>query len=94
MRTSYRRTFLAGLILTAALGAGCNMMAAPYFLLMGMDSKHEAKCKLASEDKDKEVRVVILASCSQFEMRPEFLRIDRELSQLSLQVEGRSDDQR
>jgi hypothetical protein len=75
-----RRRWLALLVLLAiASGAGCNMLAFPFFLLWGMNSKQPPKCKLASEDKEKEVHVVILASPG-LETRPEFLRVDRELT--------------
>jgi hypothetical protein len=71
----------AAVILGAGLCSGCNIMALPFFLIPGMDPKHDAKCKLASDDKDKEVKVVLLASAG-LEIRPEFLRVDRELSHL------------
>jgi hypothetical protein len=61
--------------------AGCNMMALPFFLIPGMEPKHDPKCRLASDDKDKEVKAIILAT-SGLETRAEFLRIDRELSHL------------
>jgi hypothetical protein len=73
---------LTGLMLVAALATtGCNMLALPFFLIPGMEPKIEAKCKLAAEDKEKEVKVIILASCG-LETRPEFLRVDRDLSRM------------
>jgi len=72
---------LAGLLLLASLGFGCNMLALPFFLMTGMDPKHEARCKLACDDKKKEVRVVIVAY-SGLETRPEFIRVDSELTHL------------
>jgi hypothetical protein len=57
------------------------MMALPFFLLPGMEPKHEAKCKLVPHDKENAARVIILSSCG-LETRPEFLRVDRELSRL------------
>ncbi len=79
--------YLAGLFLAAALCTGCNLMALPFFLMPGMEPKHEAKCRLASKDKEKEVKAVILAT-SGLETRPEFLRVDRELSRLmSMQMQ-------
>jgi hypothetical protein len=79
---------LTALVVTAIAGFGCNMLSLPFFLMTGMDPKHEPKCKLASDDKKKpEVRVVILASAG-LETRPEFLRVDRELSsQLAKKLE-------
>jgi hypothetical protein len=73
---------LAGLVLMAALATtGCNMLALPFFLIPGMEPKIDPKCKLASEDKEKEVKVVLLASTA-LETRPEFLRVDRDLSRM------------
>jgi hypothetical protein len=65
----------------ALAGFGCNLLSFPFFLMSGMDPKHEPKCKLASDDKHKDVRVLILASAG-LETRPEFLRVDRELGTL------------
>jgi hypothetical protein len=83
MATSiYRHSgYLAGLLLVAVSCTGCNLMALPFFLIPGMEPKHEAKCKLEPHENEKEVRVVILSS-SGLETRPEFLRVDRELSRL------------
>src|SRR6266540_1521108 len=79
LRHSGLLTALA-LVLSAGLSAGCNMMALPYFLgLPGFEGKHDAKCKLASDDKEKEVKVLILASTG-METRPEFMRVDRDLA--------------
>ena len=72
---------LAALFLLTAFGAGCNLMALPFFLLPGMDPKHEAKCKLVPHDDNKEAKVLILSS-SGLQTRPEFLRLDRELGRL------------
>lgn len=87
MATSHRPWYLAGLIVAVVLCTGCNMLSLPFFLLSGMDPKHEPQCKLASDKKEKEVRVIILASMG-LETRPEFLRVDRELStELSRQLQ-------
>jgi hypothetical protein len=56
-------------------------MALPFFLLPGTEPKHEPRCKLVPYDDHKDARVVILSS-SGLETRPEFLRLDRELSRL------------
>src|SRR5262249_37943023 len=53
---------LGGLIVAAIACFGCNMLSLPFFLMTGMDPKHEPKCKLAPDDKNQEVKVVILAS--------------------------------
>jgi hypothetical protein len=72
---------LAILLLAATTAFGCNMMSLPFFLLAGMDPKHDPKCKLAAKDKEKEVKVVVLTS-SHVESRPELLRSDSELNLL------------
>jgi hypothetical protein len=76
-----RGGLVAALFLLTAMGAGCNLMALPFFLLPGMEPKHEARCKLVPHDENKEARVLILSS-SGLQTRPEFLRLDRELGRL------------
>lgn len=80
MATRARRGRWSGLLLlgVATFCTGCNLLSIPYFLMYA-DAKHPAKCKLASDDKDKEIRVVILTYAG-LETRPEFLRADRELT--------------
>jgi hypothetical protein len=70
-------------MLMALVCNGCNLMALPFFL-SGMEPMHEPKCKLASEDKNKVVKVVVLASAG-LETRPEFMRVDRELASMCVQ---------
>src|SRR5262245_9079924 len=71
MAATWRRWCLLGVFLTAALGSGCNILSLPFFIF-GPEPKIEAKLhKLASDEKDKEVKVVILAY-SGLETRPEF----------------------
>ncbi len=79
MAARWRRWRFAALLVVAAAGLGCNMLSFPFFILMGMNSKEDPPCKLASKDKEKEVQVVILASTG-LETRTEFLRVDRELT--------------
>jgi hypothetical protein len=81
MTSSWHRWSLAGLILIVVLGTGCNMMSLPFFLMPGMEPKSEPKCRLASDDKEKKVKVLILASRG-LETRPEFVNVDRDLSRL------------
>jgi hypothetical protein len=81
MSLSRRLWSLAGILLLTAISFGCNMMAMPFFLIPGMEPKFDPQCKLASSDKEKTVRVLILAS-SGLETRPEFIRVDRDLSVL------------
>jgi hypothetical protein len=77
------RTILASLFLAVVLAMGCNLMALPYFL-MPSDPSYPPPCKLASDDKEKTVRVAIQAWTG-METRPEFLKIDRELGLLLAQ---------
>jgi hypothetical protein len=79
MATFRRRGAWMGVLLGAALCSGCNVLAMPFFLLPGMEPKVAARYKIAPKEKDKEVRVIILASAG-LETRPELLRVDRELS--------------
>jgi len=74
-----RRSFLLGLC-GAGLLAGCNFPTAMYFLMP--DAKEPAEYKrLASDDKKKEVRVV-LWTYSALDMRTEFIQADRLLTEL------------
>jgi len=74
-----RRSFLLGLC-SASLLAGCNFPTAMYFLMP--DAKEPAEYKrLASDDKKKEVRVV-LWTYSALDMRTEFIQADRLLTEL------------
>jgi len=83
------RWWLAALVLAAlACGAGCDVLTMPYFLLqrwMGQDSKQPPELlRVASEDKDKEVKVVILAYAG-LESRPELITADRDLTTMLTQ---------
>ncbi|MFN4261599.1 MAG: hypothetical protein ACK4RK_20130 [Gemmataceae bacterium] len=80
-----RRWQWSALILAAAvLGAGCNPLTAMFFLFPGKDPGIPPKCKLASDDKEKEVKVLVL-TYAPLETRPEFLRVDYEISHLLTQ---------
>jgi hypothetical protein len=76
-----RTALLAGMIAVAGLSVGCNIMALPFFLIPGMDPMHEPMCKLAPEDKETQVKVIVLASTG-LENRSDLVRSDRELSGL------------
>jgi hypothetical protein len=68
---------LAGL---AGLGAGCDLGSLAYFLMP--ESREPAKLKkLASTDAKKVPKVVILTWAG-VEMRPEFIHVDRRLSEM------------
>jgi hypothetical protein len=81
MVTLCRRSPLAGALLLGILSTmGCNLMALPFFLMPGMEPRNPAKCKLASDDKNKEVKAAILVSSNSLETSPEFVDVDRALS--------------
>lgn len=82
MTTTTRRWLLAAsLILATGLGTGCNVLELPFFL-MGPEPKKEASLKrIASDDKQKEVKLVLVAY-SGLETRPEFIQADRQLTEL------------
>src|SRR5438045_1100785 len=79
MATLRRLGFLTGLMLTACLCTGCNVMALPFFLIPGLQATVDPKVKLASDDKDVIVHVAILSSAG-LETRPEFIRADNEIT--------------
>jgi hypothetical protein len=74
-----RRWFLAGLLGASAVCAGCDLGTAAYFLMPEAKQPPELK-RLASDDKNKEVRAVIL-TWSGLETRPELVQADRELGE-------------
>jgi hypothetical protein len=85
MATRSRRWCLAGLIILTVNALACNPLSVPYFLFYGTDPKLDPKFKLSSDDHHKGVKVVILASTTQLETRPELVRADTELSALFAQ---------
>jgi hypothetical protein len=85
MAAQWHRRSLAAVFLAAAFSAGCNMMALPFFLLPQMDPKHDAECKLVPPDKTRNTKVMILATTG-LETRPEFFKVDRELSRRVCQM--------
>jgi hypothetical protein len=77
-----RQWWMAGLMGLASLGAGCNPLLFPAFLF-GPEPREEARLKkLASTDKKKEVKVVILPYLVGLETRQEFIGADYLLSDL------------
>ena len=68
------------LLLTVVCTLGCNPLTFPFFL--GPEPTIPAQLKrLASDEKDREVTVAVLTYTG-LETRPEFLRADRDLSNL------------
>lgn len=86
MAAPSRRWQLASLLLATLACMACNPITATYFLFVGMDPKFEPDFKLASGDKKKPNKVVILTSTPQLELRPELIGADRELAGLFAQI--------
>jgi hypothetical protein len=63
------------------VGSGCNLTALPYFLWGPEPSDSAQMHRLATDDKEKRIRVAVLVS-SRLEVREELSRVDRELSAL------------
>ena len=80
MAATWRRRFVAVLVLAAFLPAGCNMLAVPFFLF-GPEPKIEPSLRsIAPKDKEKDRKVVVLTYSNNIEMRPELLRADRDIT--------------
>lgn len=74
-----RRIFIVlGLL---AMAGGCNPFLLPFYLSATTPKVPAEYYKLASDDKKKEVKVVILTYAG-LETRPEFLQADREIARL------------
>jgi hypothetical protein len=78
MTKLWRRGLSLGFLLAALVSAGCDLGALTYFFCPERKESPECK-KLASEDKKKEVKVLILAYAGP-ETRLEFPQFDQELS--------------
>jgi hypothetical protein len=77
MGSSWRLRALAGVLVLAA-GLGCNPLTTVYFMMVGVENKSAPECKLASADKNKEVRVVLLVYSSP-EVQAEQVGLDRQI---------------
>jgi hypothetical protein len=80
MATGNRRWFLAGVFGAAALCGGCDAGTLAYFMMPETRQPAELK-RLASDDKKREVRAVVLSYMA-LEPRAEFFQADRQLSEL------------
>lgn len=77
-----RRRVAGLLVLAAAVTAGCNPLTGLFFLMPGAEPKQPAELmQFTSDDKNKEIKVVVFASTA-VEMGTEFIRSDRELSNI------------
>jgi hypothetical protein len=77
MDVTWRRRLLAGGLLVALFGIGCNPLTSVYFLMVGVDPKFEPEFRLATPDK--ESRVLVLAYSAP-DVRTEQVGIDRQLA--------------
>ena len=80
MTTTHRRWWLPGFLLAVAVATGCNMLSLPFFLMVPEPRADAQLKKIASEDKKKTVKAVIV-TWSPLDPRSELLRADRELSE-------------
>jgi hypothetical protein len=80
MASLLRRTFWLGLVLVPLALTGCNLLSLPFFIF-GPEPAREPELKqLAGEDKKKDTKVLIL-TYSKLSAKPEFVRVDRDLSE-------------
>jgi len=82
MAITFRRSAVTGLVLAAVTAVGCNMSSVAYFLF-GPEDRQPPFCHELDAPK-KEIKLLILANVGT-EMRPEFLRADRELAERLVQ---------
>jgi hypothetical protein len=74
---------LVGLVILAViLTSGCNLASMIYFLGTGFQEPMNEPGEMKLATGDKEVKVVILIYTGQVQMRPEFITLDRELTNL------------
>jgi len=87
MDVTWRRRLIAGVLLLAVFGIGCNPLTSVYFLMVGVDPKFEAEFRLATPDK--ESRVLVLCYSAP-DVRTDVVGIDRQLgTQFVRQLEER-----
>lgn len=76
-----RRSLVAVLLLGALSCTGCDLASLCYFLLP--ESQVPPKCgQIASSDKKKEVKAMVLVLGQDLETRPETMQVDRQLAEL------------
>src|SRR5205823_1325615 len=77
--TPLRRWFVIGVCTLAVCTAGCNVLSLPFFLMGPEPSDPPSMKRLATDDKNKMVRVAVIAA-SNIDVRSELTRVDRELA--------------
>ncbi len=76
-----RRLLIAVLLLGVLWGTGCNLASLCYFLLP--EGKVPPKCgSMAAADKKKTVKAMVLVLGQDLDLRPETMRVDRQLGEL------------
>jgi hypothetical protein len=87
MASSWRLRTVAGVLLLAA-GLGCNPLTMPYFMFVGVENKAEPDFKLASDNKNKEIRVVIFVDAAP-DVETDQVGVDRQIGiEFSRQLDG------
>ncbi|HXG10050.1 MAG TPA: hypothetical protein VNK04_09700 [Gemmataceae bacterium] len=81
MAAILRRGAWIGLVVAALGLTGCNLLALPFFIFGPEPAVPAGMKRVASDDKRKVVKVLILTHNTGLEMKPEFVRADRELTE-------------
>jgi hypothetical protein len=76
MSAPWRLRLVAGVMLLAVAGIGCNPLTLPFFVMFGVEPKVEPEFRLATPDR--EVTVLILAYTAP-DMQTDQLGVDRQL---------------
>lgn len=84
MAALWRRRFLLVFVLAAFLPAGCNLLALPFFIFGPEPKIDPILKKVAPADKEKDVKLVVLAYTTSLDVRPELLRADRDIANLTV----------
>jgi hypothetical protein len=77
--TPLRRWLGIGACALAVCTAGCNVLSLPFFLMGPEPSVEPSLKRLATDDKDKKIKVAVIAA-SNIDVRSELTRVDRELA--------------
>jgi hypothetical protein len=87
MGVSWRLRAIAGVLLAAVAGVGCNPLTVPFFMMFGVDSKFEPEHRLATGDQESTVLILAYTAPAAQTDRVGF---DRQLAtQIAQQLEKR-----
>src|SRR5262245_16235399 len=81
MAAHKRLGLFAGICLAAGLTTGCNLLSLPFFIFGPEPSVPAEMKQIGSKDKRHEITVAVLTYAGP-EMRPEFIKVDRDLAAL------------